>query len=71
MNERQRQADKIVKNPARYKVCEGCDSIVVASAATCPSCHSYRFNDNCDHVKAQAQLLATRERKSVLATDFE
>jgi hypothetical protein len=71
LHERARQADKIVKNPSRYKICEGCESIVVASAVTCPSCHSYRFDENADSVTAQARRLAQRERQSVLASDFE
>jgi hypothetical protein len=71
LHERARQADKIVKNPSRYKICEGCDSIVVNTAATCPSCHGYRFNDDSASVTAQARLLAQRERQSVLASDLE
>lgn len=71
LHERARQADKIVKNPSRYKICQGCESIVVISAVTCPSCHSYRFDDNAEAVAAQARRLAQRERQSVLASDFE
>lgn len=71
LHERARQADKIVKNPSRYKICEGCESIVVASAVTCPSCHTYRFNEDAASVTAQARMLAQRERQSVLASDLE
>ncbi len=71
LHERARQADKIVKNPTRYKVCEGCDSIVVVTASTCPSCHGYRFNEDATAVTTQARLLAQRERQSVLASDLE
>ncbi len=71
LHERGRQADKIVKNPTRYKICEGCDSIVVASSVTCVSCHSYRFNEDPEAVAAQARLLAQKERQSVLASDFD
>jgi hypothetical protein len=71
LHERARQADKIVKNPSRYKICDGCESIVVTAAVTCPSCHSYRFDENTDAVTAQARRLALRERQSVLASDFE
>jgi hypothetical protein len=71
LHERARQADKIVKNPTRYKICAGCDSIVVASSVTCVSCHSYRFEDDPEAVAAQARRLAQRERQSVLASDFE
>ena len=43
--DRARQADKIVKNPSNYKICEGCDSIVLAKAHTCPNCAGYRFQE--------------------------
>jgi len=69
--DRARQADKIVKNPANYKICEGCDSIVLAKAHTCPNCASYRFQEGKAVVIRQARLLGQRERKSVLATDLE
>lgn len=71
LHERARQADKIVKNPTHYKVCEGCESIVVMSAITCPSCHSYRFNEDAATVAAHARQLARRQRQSVLASDLE
>jgi hypothetical protein len=71
LHERARQADKIVKNPSRYKICEGCDSIVVTTASTCPSCHGYRFNEDSSAVASQARALAMRERQSVLASDLE
>ena len=71
LEDRARQADKIVKNPANYKICEGCDSIVLAKAHTCPNCAGYRFVENTAAVVAQARLLGTRERRSVMASDFE
>jgi hypothetical protein len=70
-DERARQADKIVKNPANYKICEGCDSIVLSKAHTCPNCASYRFREGREEVVAQARLLGRRERRSVMAADFE
>ncbi len=69
--DRARQADKIVKNPANYKICEGCDSIVLAKAHTCPNCAGYRFQEGRAVVIRQARLLGGRERKSVLASDLE
>ena len=69
--DRARQADKIVKNPANYKICEGCDSIVLSKAHTCPNCASYRFVEGTDSVVRQARLLGKRERRSVMASDFE
>lgn len=69
--DRARQADKIIKNPANYKICEGCDSIVLSKAHTCPNCASYRFQESAASVVAQARLLGRRERRSVMASDFE
>jgi len=63
--DRARQADKIVKNPANYKICEGCDSIVLAKAHTCPNCASYRFQEGPASVVAQARLLGKRELQRV------
>jgi hypothetical protein len=71
LEDRARQADKIVKNPANYKICEGCESIVLAKANTCPNCASYRFVETAAAVVAQARLLGKRERRSVMASDFE
>jgi hypothetical protein len=38
------RAEQIKRRPELYKVCEGCESIVVVDAATCPNCHGYRFD---------------------------
>lgn len=67
---RQKQAEKITHHPEQYKVCEGCGSIVVARAVTCPSCHAYRFDATATRVVAQAQTLALRNPNSVLASDL-
>ena len=69
--DRARQADKIVKNPENYKICEGCDSIVLTKAHTCPNCASYRFQEGAASVIRQARLLGQRDRRSVMASDFE
>jgi len=71
LNERARRADKIVRNPAKYKICEGCGSIVAEKVAICPNCHAYRFNADESEVIAQAQELGQREARSVLAADLD
>jgi hypothetical protein len=63
-------AAKIAANPAGYKVCEGCDSIVGSGAALCPNCHSYRFDASPQRVIEQARLLGSREQTSVTAEDL-
>ena len=70
LQERARKAEIIIAQPAGFKVCEGCDSIVAARVATCPNCHGYRFNDDAAAVVAQARLLASRAQTSVIADDL-
>jgi recombinational DNA repair protein RecR len=67
---RVKQAEKISSHPDQYKVCEGCGSIVVSRAITCPSCHAYRFDATTLRVVAQAQELARRAASSVLTSDM-
>ena len=67
---RQAKAAKIAANPAGFKVCEGCDSIVGAGAVLCPNCHSYRFDGSAERVILQAQALGAREQTSVTAVDL-
>ena len=63
-------AAKIAANPAGYKVCEGCDSIVGSGTTLCPNCHSYRFDADPRRVVDQARLLGSREQTSVTAQDL-
>jgi hypothetical protein len=59
------RAAQIVRQPELYKVCEGCESIVVVDAATCPNCHGYRFDADPERVKSQAEILGKRLPTSV------
>jgi hypothetical protein len=59
------RAAQISREPARYKVCEGCESIVVRDAATCPNCHGYRFDTDPSRVVSQAGILGRRLPTSV------
>lgn len=63
-------AAKIAANPAGYKVCEGCDSIIGHGAPLCPNCHSYRFDSSAERVIFQAKILGSREQTSVTADDL-
>ncbi len=65
-----KQAEKIASQPDQYKVCEGCGSIVVARAITCPSCHAYRFDTTPQRVITQARDLALKNPMSVLSSDL-
>jgi len=67
---RVQQAERITAQPQQYKVCEGCGSIVVARAVTCPSCHAYCFDSAVERVVAQAQNLARKTPQSVTTSDL-
>ena len=69
--ERAQKAHKIIKNPRKYKICSGCESIVAQKVTICPNCHAYRFIDDESMVVAQAQELGKREAKSVLSADLD
>ena len=68
--DRAASAARIIANPAAYKVCEGCDSIVGAATTLCPNCHSYRFDPSAERVIHQAHILGSREQQSVTAHDL-
>lgn len=67
---RKARAEKIIVQPHEFKICEGCDSIVVMRVATCPNCYGYRFNEDPQAVVEQAKLLATREQTTVTIQDL-
>jgi hypothetical protein len=71
LEQRASQAEKIMSDPARYKVCLGCASIVVERVTLCPNCHAYRFEADAATVVAQARDLGQREHQSVLKSDLE
>ncbi len=69
--DRAARAQKIIEAPERFKVCEGCESIVAERVVTCPNCHGYRFDTSPERVIAQATHLASRPQQSVTAADLE
>ena len=70
LSDRAQKAAKIIADPSKFNICEGCDSIVTARVATCPNCNGYRFNDDVEAVIEQAKLLGSREQTSVIADDL-
>lgn len=68
---RRSRAARIARNPGAYQVCEGCDSIVGESTVLCPNCHSFRFDARPERVTAQAELLGSREQRSVTSGDLD
>jgi recombinational DNA repair protein RecR len=70
-DQRKQAAQKILSNPGSFKVCECCGSIVVAKSVVCPLCNAYRFDGSKETVIHQAQILASRERKSIDMADYQ
>ena len=71
LEERAKKAREIAASADRYKVCEGCESIVAERVVNCPNCHGYRFDASADRVISQARILGGREQTSVVAEDLE
>ncbi len=68
--DRARKAEKIIADPGKFVICEGCESIVAARVTMCPNCYGYRFNPDPAAVIEQAKLLGSREQQSVIADDL-
>lgn len=68
--DRAARAEKIIAAPGKFKVCEGCESIVAERVTGCPNCHGYRFDESPERVIEQARVLAARPQQSVTARDL-
>lgn len=71
LEKRAKKAAEIASKPQQYKVCEGCESIVLVKAVTCPSCHGYRFDDSHERVIAQAKILGSRLATTLSIEDYQ
>ena len=70
MDKRLAIAVQIMLNPSKYKVCEGCGSILSIQTRICPNCHAYRYNYDSEYVIKQAESLVKSEQKSVTKDDL-
>jgi uncharacterized paraquat-inducible protein A len=71
LEDRRQRAEAIMADPHGHKVCEGCESIVLKKAVTCPSCHGYRFDENSEKVLEQAQILGSRPPRTITKQDYQ
>lgn len=71
LEKRRAQAETIVASPSEYKVCSGCGSILRRTAAICPLCKSYRFDDSEERIISQARELGSREATTLSEEDWE
>lgn len=62
--QRKERCQEILANPAEYKICEGCSSLLYdfkGRDGHCPFCSAYRFEKNIDAIIELAKLLGDRE----------
>jgi uncharacterized paraquat-inducible protein A len=64
-------AKLIEANAEKYKICEGCTSIVAKETILCPLCNAYRYDSLPSNVIARAYELAATIRTSLSAEDFD
>lgn len=67
---RKAAAKRICEYAEYYKVCEGCESVVLVDSIFCPVCDSYRFDTNIERIVKTVNELAKRERTAVLPSDL-
>lgn len=68
--DRREIATTIANDPASYKLCEICGSIVDKAAPSCPDCYAYRFDCDPSHVADSALDFAVTPRTSVSHFDL-
>ena len=68
--DRKEMATTISNDPSAYKLCMVCGSIVDKTAATCPDCFAYRFDENAAAVANAALDLAVKPQTAVSHLDL-
>ena len=62
-------AQKILKNADLYKVCEGCESVVLFDSIFCPLCSGYRFNEDLSVLVQTIKALLKKKKTSIIKQD--
>jgi RNA polymerase subunit RPABC4/transcription elongation factor Spt4 len=62
-------AKKICEYAMYYKVCEGCESVILFDSTFCPVCEGYRFDEDINRVIRTASALAKKEKTDILPSD--
>jgi uncharacterized OB-fold protein len=60
---RETTLDYILNTYYLYKVCEGCDAVLLYERAICPRCKAYRFESGKKIIKKQVEL--AKQKKDV------
>lgn len=69
LKKKKESAERIKRNAEYYKVCEGCESVVLYTSDFCPLCSGYRFNEEIDAVIKFVDALLKKEKTSILPPD--
>lgn len=71
LKDRQEMARQIISDPAGYRICLVCESIVYRNGrAFCSHCRGYRFSEDDEEVVEHAKVLAARPKTSVTEEDM-
>lgn len=64
-----RAAQHILNNYEYYKVCEGCESVILYDHIFCPLCSGYRFNESYKFLETVVKELVNRDLTDILNED--
>jgi hypothetical protein len=67
---RKEAAEYVAANYKRFKVCEGCDSVLAKTLAMCPICYTYRFDASKEAVINTSTRLGNNDRSTLLDSDL-
>jgi rRNA maturation endonuclease Nob1 len=67
--QKHRAAQHILNNYEYYKVCEGCESVILYSSTFCPLCDGYRFDENIEQVIKFIKALTKKDNTTILPPD--
>jgi hypothetical protein len=59
-NQRKERCHAVLLEPEKYKICNGCQSLLFAQTIFCPFCNSYGFEHDPEAIRGMASLLGNR-----------
>ena len=68
---RRKKSEVIIKFFKSFKLCCGCESLVLAAESVCSICNAYRFEDAKEDIIAQALKLGNQEQTVLTAADYD
>jgi RNA polymerase subunit RPABC4/transcription elongation factor Spt4 len=62
-------AQIMLDNADCYKVCLGCESVILYNSTFCPLCDGYRFDENVEQVIKFIKALTKKDNTTILPPD--